>query len=160
MKSFIEALSESSKAALVRHQSHFPSGAELSIQVLKGHLLVEELVRELVRARLPHSAALEGDSGASFTCHQMICLAQAIAPNSNALPWVWRAAKKLNNIRNKLAHRLDYTILQTDIDTFTSYCVQEQPDIKSDMQETGIPDSHVFESCVMSISTALVAFRG
>lgn len=160
MKSFVEALSDNSKAALARHQSHFPSGAELSIQVLKGHLLVEELVRELVRARLPHNEALEGESGASFTCHQMICLAQAIAPNSDALPWIWRAAKKLNNIRNKLAHRLDYAVLKKDVETFTSYCVREQPDIKVDMEATGIPPDHLFESCVMSVSTALVAFRG
>ncbi len=160
MESFLEALSDDSKAALARHQSHFPSGAELSIQILKGHLLVEELVRELVLAKLPHSEALEGDSGASFTCHQMICLAQAIASASNALPWIWRAAKKLNNIRNKLAHRLDYTVLETNVSAFTSYCVQEQPDIKTDMESTGIPPDHLFESCIMSVSTALVAFRG
>ncbi len=70
MKTFLQALSQSSYGALERHKRHFPSGAELSLQVLKGHLLVEELVRELVEAHLKDPSALEGSSGTSFNCHQ------------------------------------------------------------------------------------------
>jgi len=160
MKSFVEALKDNSQAALERHRAHFPSDTELSLQVLKGHLLIEELVRELVDARLADPKALEGESGTSFNCHQMICLAEALTSNAKELPWTWKATKKLNAMRNKLAHRLDYAMLQKDVDAFTTFCVKEQPDIEEDMVAVGIPQNHLFESCIMSISTALVAFRG
>ena len=88
MKSFLESLCENGDEALARHKRHFPSGEDLSLQVLKGHLLVEKLVREIVSSRLSHSDALKGDSGASFDCHQMICLAQAMTPRQDVLPWV------------------------------------------------------------------------
>ncbi len=63
-------------------------------------------------------------------------------------------------MRNKLAHHLDYAVLQKDVDGFIAFCVKEQPDIEEDMATVGIPKVHLFESCIMSISTALVAFRG
>ena len=160
MKSFLDGLSEKSKAALQRHQQHFPTGAELSLQLLKGHLLVEELVRELVDAKLHHPSALVGESGASFTCHQMICLAEAVTLNSDQLPWIWQATKRLNSMRNKLAHRLDYAVLSRDVKGFTDFCVSSQPDITEDMVAVGIPSEHLFEACIMSVATALVAFRG
>jgi hypothetical protein len=146
-------------SSTVRHQSHFPSGAELSLQVLKGHLLVEELVRELVDARLTNPGALQGEHGATYSCQQMICLAEALSPNGASLPWVWKATKKLNAMRNRLAHRLDYAVLEKDVGSFIEFCFREQPDISSDMEAIGVSKSEAFECCVMAISTALVAFR-
>lgn len=160
MKSFIESLSESSEEALLRHKDHFPSGAELSIQVLKGHLLVEELIRELVDSKLPHSSALKGQNGSRFDCHQMICLAEALTQDHGNRAWIWSGAKRLNKVRNKLAHKLDYAVLGNDIMQFTDFCIAEQPDIRDDMRSMGIDDEHTFECCVMSISTALVAHKG
>jgi hypothetical protein len=77
-----------------------PHGQDLTLVILKGHLLIEEQVRSLVRTRLKKPEALDS---ASLTCHQAICLAEALCPQSNGL---WKSAKLLNAIRNDIAHSL------------------------------------------------------
>jgi len=159
MKSFIQALHESSDVALQQHQDHFPRGAELSLQALKGHLLIEELLRNLVESKLPRPAVLSASSAPSFSCSQMICLAEALVPDGQSGDWIWDAIKKLNSLRNKLAHRLDYRVLQDDLGKFTTYCVEKQPDIRDDMKALGVHEGALFECCIMSISTFILAFR-
>ncbi len=89
-----------------RFMSHFPFEGDTTLQILKGHLLVEEHIRQLVTLQLPTPKALTGSDGASYDCHQMICLAEAITAESNQEQWVWKALKKLNKLRNFLAHNL------------------------------------------------------
>ena len=159
MKSFIETWHENSSAALKKHQDHFPSGAEISIQLLKGHLLIEELLRDLVSTKVARPDVIEANNAPSFNCNQMICLAEALCPARQEGAWVWDAVRKLNSARNKLAHRLDYKILQEDIGKFVAYCIEGQPDIADGMEELEMPKDAIFECCIMSISTYLVAFR-
>ncbi len=52
-----------------RIEKHFPVGADLTLQVLKGHLLVEELLREIFSSLLSYPDALKGNRGTSFECH-------------------------------------------------------------------------------------------
>ncbi|EMF8902533.1 hypothetical protein V4U21_004610 [Vibrio parahaemolyticus] len=86
---------------------HFPVESDFVLQVLKGHLLLEESNREFLVALASHPSALKGDSGAPFDCHQAICITQAFYPQSNHINWVWSAAKRLNKMRNNLAHNLE-----------------------------------------------------
>ncbi|MEZ8193116.1 MULTISPECIES: hypothetical protein [unclassified Vibrio] len=105
-----------------RFMEHFPFDADMTLQILKGHLLIEEHIREIVKLQLPHSSALNGNDGASYDCHQMICLAEAITPESDKTPWVWKALKKLNKLRNYLAHKLgDSAVLSHKIDDLIKY---------------------------------------
>ncbi|MBF4258246.1 hypothetical protein EAY24_23140 [Vibrio anguillarum] len=91
----------------VKFMKHFPFDGDITLQILKGHLLAEELVREIVNLQLSHPNVLQGSNGCKFECHQMICLAEAITPESNSVAWLWSALKKLNSLRNHLAHRLE-----------------------------------------------------
>ena len=70
--------SDATAADLERHKNHFPSGSDLTLQALKGHLLVEVLLREVFELQLPHPKALKGSRGTSFNCHQIICLVEAM----------------------------------------------------------------------------------
>jgi hypothetical protein len=81
---------------------NLPHGKDITLVVLKGHLLLEEQVRAIVDERLVTPSAL---LDSRFDCHQAICLAEALCPK-DVDPSVWKAAKKLNRIRNDVAHNL------------------------------------------------------
>jgi hypothetical protein len=44
-----------SEARIERHKAHLPDGKDLTLLVLKGHLLVEEGLNELITAACPES---------------------------------------------------------------------------------------------------------
>jgi hypothetical protein len=82
-----------------------PQSDDATLVILKLHLLVEEQIRAFVDERLNHADALES---AELKCHQVICLAEALSTediHSN----VWEAARKLNKLRNDIAHKLEPT---------------------------------------------------
>ena len=80
-----------------------PRGEDVSLLILKLHLLVEEQVRTFVDDRLPNRVALEE---AKLECHKVICLAEALS-SEDIHPNVWEAARKLNSLRNHIAHNLE-----------------------------------------------------
>lgn len=90
-----------------------PHGQDLTLVILKGHLLIEEQVRQLIdeRVKIPQSL---GD--ARLTCYQAICIAEAFC--SEEQKYIWDAVKKLNNIRNELAHKTEPVGLDDRIDDF------------------------------------------
>ena len=81
-----------------------PKSDDVALLILKLHLLVEEQVRAFVDERLPNAAALED---AKLGCHQAICLAEALSTETIHAK-VWEAARKLNSLRNHIAHTLEF----------------------------------------------------
>lgn len=83
---------------------HMPDGeSDLTLIVLKGHLLIEQRIREFIRERLLNPAALDQ---IRLTSHQAICLAEALTlPNSDPAV-LWSVIRKVNALRNELAHKL------------------------------------------------------
>lgn len=73
-----------------------------TLLVLHAHILIEEQVRQIVDERLKNKAAL---SDARLDCHQCICLAQSLFP-ADFQPYLWVSLKKLNKIRNDIAHNI------------------------------------------------------
>jgi hypothetical protein len=65
--------------------------------------LVEEQVRAFIDERLPNCRALDD---AKLECQQAICLAEALS-SEDIHPSVWEAARKLNSLRNQIAHNLE-----------------------------------------------------
>ena len=80
-----------------------PRSKDVSLVILKLHLLVEEQVRAFVDERLQDKEALED---AKLEAHQAICLAEALS-SEDIHPNVWEAARKLNGLRNHIAHTLE-----------------------------------------------------
>lgn len=144
---------------LEKHKRHFPSGADMTLQLLRGHLLVEELLRELLVLQLAFPDAIKSNGGASFSCHQVICLVQAITRHSDTTPWLWVAARKLNRIRNDLAHKLNPQQLQQDVTQLINYVFAENPEIREDAKVLGIPDGHELELVVLSMCTCLSSLK-
>jgi hypothetical protein len=72
------------------------------LSILKGHLLLEEKLRELIDTKLSSPEALED---ARLTTHQVICLAEAFF-RPQAVAWLWDVLHRLNKLRNDIAHKV------------------------------------------------------
>jgi hypothetical protein len=144
----------SSKNAFERHVKHFPSGSDLELQVLKGHLLIENILRELVDTGLRSPEAIRG---ARLTFHQVACLARGLTQHAEIEPWNWTVVGKLNSVRNELAHQLEQSQLIAKVAELISFAKSANPSIEDDRKALGLPDGNDFELVVMSLSTYLTA---
>jgi hypothetical protein len=96
-------IGEHAVAAFRRFYTLLPKSDDASLVILKLHLLVEEQIRAFVDERLRSPEALKA---AKLDCHQVICLAESLAGESVHHRF-WEAARKLNELRNKIAHNLE-----------------------------------------------------
>lgn len=116
-------------ATMRRLLEHYPADSEITLQILKGHLILEETLRDLLDALLVSPSALGGERGISLTCHQVICLAHALVPRPfDSYSWLWVSAKQLNSLRNDLAHKLDPSGMEKKLDSFISTIMESDPE--------------------------------
>ena len=101
----IELMSEEEQASMdyfLRHISE--SGSDLTMTVLKGHLLIEQRVREFISERMLSPTALDD---ARLSSYQAICLAEALTLPNTEPKQLWDSLRQLNTLRNQLAHNLE-----------------------------------------------------
>jgi hypothetical protein len=80
-----------------------PETDDLCLITLKGHLLVEEMLTELVGLALPNAQYL---SEAHLTFYQLACVARSAVP-LRAEDTCWEVIFSLNRLRNDLSHCLE-----------------------------------------------------
>ena len=90
-------------AAFKRFYTLLPRTNDEILLILKLHLLVEEQIRTFVDERLADPSAL---GKAKFDCHAVICIAEALC-SEDIHPNIWEASRKLNSLRNQIAHNLE-----------------------------------------------------
>lgn len=96
-------ISEHEVEAFRRFLLLLPSEREATLIILKGHLLIEEQVRKIIEERVTKPKAI---ADAQLDCFQAICIAEALcADESN--PDLWNTLKRLNKLRNDIAHRIE-----------------------------------------------------
>ena len=103
-----------------RFKKHLPIGGDMTLMILKGHLLIEEQIALLIENRIANPNALKK---ADLTSHQQICLAEALVAERNVDGkdlWLWPAIKKLNKLRNDIAHNLSKPGIDDRIADFVS----------------------------------------
>ena len=99
LRSLFDAQDERSK----RYEALLPNSDDVSLVVLKGHLVIEEMLFEIAAA---HCSSPEHLANARLTFAQLLQVTQALVK----LPVgskVWQAALMLNGIRNSLVHNLE-----------------------------------------------------
>ncbi|MDH5534915.1 MAG: hypothetical protein OEZ08_04985 [Betaproteobacteria bacterium] len=99
---------------LSRFAKHLPAEEALPVEllVLRGHHLVEEELREVVRAKFIKSKAYDLRETKYST---LLRLAQALY--GDEIPdWKWRVAHEVNVLRNSLAHHLEDETVEPRID--------------------------------------------
>ncbi|HLO63860.1 MAG TPA: hypothetical protein VK165_12955 [Azonexus sp.] len=113
-----------------RFLAHMPIKGDAALSILKGHLLIEELIWQLICQKVEHPDALK----VRFSFEQQVCLARALV-RERANGWEWEAASALNKIRNQLAHRLQPHDLEAKLNSFCSLveanCSPITPDMDS-----------------------------
>jgi hypothetical protein len=108
-------MSDSRSRLLKRFVAHLPlESTDRILVVLKGHLLVEELLREYVSKQFHNPSELVD---ARLTFYQCLCLARA-ADTDASHEKLWLVVERLNTLRNKLAHSLEPKDLEATIRGF------------------------------------------
>jgi hypothetical protein len=132
-------------AAFRRFLEFLPHGKDLDLVILKGHLLIEEQIKEIISQKLLNPRAL---NIARMNCHQAICLAQALLPMGHEEEF-WNATKKLNELRNNIAHKLTPAEREVKINDFIS-CVP--------VDWEGKDNTQTFELCIWSLFEYISSF--
>jgi len=103
------------ETAIARHKAHLPDGNDLTLLILKGHLLVEECVDELIEVSCPEPKAIFDGRAPMF--HMKVRIARAMTTHV-MFPGLWPMVDALNTLRNDLAHRLDSPELVNEVVEF------------------------------------------
>jgi hypothetical protein len=112
----IESRSKEETEAFDLFLSHMPEDQnELTLVILKGHLLVESKILEFVLERLLSPAALVD---ARLSSHQLVCLAESLCLPNEEPKWLWQMARRLNKLRNDLAHNLEPKDIEARVKQF------------------------------------------
>jgi hypothetical protein len=115
-----------------RFRRHFPRRSnDLTLIVLKGHLLMEEAVNRMLASFLLKPQAIEG---AHLRFHQKLCLLRALAPvgAEGTVFRLFEAAEKLNILRNRLAHHVDHPQVEARAKDFLS--LLEEPGAEAEFE--------------------------
>ncbi|APE00809.1 hypothetical protein BM526_02410 [Alteromonas mediterranea] len=95
---------------------HLPSEEhDPALIVLKGHLLIEKLVRRFISSRLVNPEPFEKSQINALSC---ITIAESMCLANEEPKWLWTQIKELNAVRNKLAHNLPNEKIEQRIHNF------------------------------------------
>jgi len=98
--------------------THLPvTASDRTLMALKGHLLVEQALREFICKRV---AKPERIQGVQMSFPALLSFASSL-DDGDSMAWVWKAAEKLNQVRNKLAHYLNHEKIETLERGFVEY---------------------------------------
>lgn len=94
------------------------------LHIMRGHLLIEERLRELINQKFKNPDAL---IEARLTFNQLLCIAKAFYWEKGS-EWLWEGITKLNNIRNSLSHKVMNKNYDRDVDAFLRLFEGNDPD--------------------------------
>jgi hypothetical protein len=93
------------------------------LHILRGHLLIEKKLRELIDLKVKKPDAL---SDARLQFNQILCIAEALYWENDS-DWLWQRIRKLNNIRNSFSHQLEPKKYNDTIKEFLDMCGAKKP---------------------------------
>lgn len=93
------------------------------LHIIRGHLLIEKKLRELVDVKLEKPEVLN-EARLSFS--QILCIAEALYWKKDT-DLIWQVTKKLNNIRNSFSHQLEPKKYDVLIKEFLDMCGYKKP---------------------------------
>ena len=100
-----------------RFRAHLPETEDLALITLKGHLLVEEILDDIIAHHCKKPAAL---SGSRMGFQLKAVLAHALAGDDSLPQQLWPMVNALRSLRNELAHKLDSPKLEQVVSKFVT----------------------------------------
>jgi len=95
--------SKGQRRHVLRYDKHMPDVDDVSLIVLKGHLLIEEMLLELAVLIVEQPKHLHE---ANLSFHKLACIVRALIaekPDDKR----WELILDINSLRNQLAHKLE-----------------------------------------------------
>lgn len=102
-KAELDEVVKAMESSVLRYESLMPDTDDLTLMVLKGHLVIEE---QLFLIAQQYCALPEHLEKVRLSFAQLSNLVRALT-GSNILETTWSAISKLNGLRNALAHQLE-----------------------------------------------------
>jgi len=121
------------RAYVFRYEEHMPNTDDLSLTVLKGHLLIEEMLVKAIERLLPNPGYLRSER---LSFHQRVCLLRSAIRGKHDHD-AWSLIEKLNTLRNALVHNLDPPELRKKIDDVFASDARTQPFDEVGINKTG-----------------------
>lgn len=140
---------------------HLPvTASDRTLMALKGHLLVEQALRDYVYNRVPKPQRLK-DKQIAFSV--ILDFASSL-DDGDSMAWVWEAAKRLNKLRNALAHNLSHIkAVQYEVE-FVSYVQQRDGELSVLVNNTPLEYERlalaIFQLYDKLVSISLYSFTG
>ena len=149
-----------SRRHIFRYDEHMPDTDDLALVVLKGHLLVEEVLVELTGLVLPYSQDLDN---ARLSFYQRACVIKAAIPSKP--DDCWPLVFALNSLRNDLAHNLEPPKLQAHLLELFRLDEQAQPfgEMIDKTADKSLEDSerlrHVIVDCMQFLRSRIFEYE-
>ena len=106
-----------------RYDKHMPDTGDLSLIVLKGHLLIEEMLIDIRNKLLPHAEYLDS---VNVRFYQLLSVVRS-AIESKHDHKSWDLIIEFNRLRNKLIHNLEPPKLESLLNQLFNVYSQTQP---------------------------------
>ncbi len=110
---------------IVRFMNLVPYNEDKTLIILKGHLLIEELITELLKTKLKNDNPLEIKVTPSMMFARKLNLCWALIRTDIKID-IWGHLKELNSIRNKMAHSIEPKGINDKIEQFTKTISQHE----------------------------------
>lgn len=107
-----------------------PKGNKLDLIILKGHLLIEEIISRIIEIFVPHSSLLRQ---ANLRFYQKLFIARSMCWEKHNNE-IWKMIKDLNMLRNKLSHSLEPEKFEENLNNLLNLChnsISEFPGTKN-----------------------------
>jgi len=111
------------RSYIFRYDKHMPDTDDLSLIVLKGHLLIEEMLIDIRDKLLPHAEYLKP---VNLKFNQLLHVIRS-AIESKHDHKSWDLIVEFNKLRNNLAHNLEPPKLKNLLSQLFYVCSQTQP---------------------------------
>lgn len=100
--------------------THLPTTDDLSLITLKGHLLVEEILGDLLLAKCKDQEPLRNLDLGFYKKLALVRALYADRLNDEIVlpPRTWECVEALNSLRNELAHKLEGKAVETKLERF------------------------------------------
>ncbi|QEW06883.1 hypothetical protein [Nitrincola iocasae] len=108
-------------SAISRAWNHFLKIDDMTLIVLKGHLLIEEQLKLLVDDKMIKPEKIQ-----RISFSQYLSLANAMYELPEDMVWLWGAIRALNQLRNTMAHELTPGDIDKKINLFRSTIPQNE----------------------------------
>lgn len=97
--------------------AQLPSSDDITILTLKGHLIIEQLLIQMMECAAVNPAPLKGLNRLQFSSR--VALAESLVrPSEHREGGIWPLVKKVGKIRNDIAHQLNPKKLDEDLQAF------------------------------------------